>query len=504
MKITCKKGVLHDSTHRAVVVGHFEDSEKLEGAAGALDGQCEGLIEDLLTTGIFKGKLYETASINTRGIIGPEVLIIVGFGKKDDFSMDKLRGVFATAARKVRELDIKGFAASLDMGITELSREKAAEAVVEGVMLGTYQFLPFKTVDQDEVAVLKEFTLMDARPSVLKGVRAGARTAETISRAVCFARDLVTTPANEMTPTVLADHAKKVAAKRDIKVGIIGEATMKRLGMHALLGVARGSHEPPKLIIMEYAGGRKGQRPIVLVGKGITFDSGGISLKPAANMDEMKTDMSGGAAVIGTLMATADLRIPLNIVGVIPATENLPGGSAYKPSDVLKTMSGKTVEVLNTDAEGRLILIDAFEYARRFKPAAMIDMATLTGACVIALGDLVVGMMGKDEDLKHRIRAASRATGEMVWELPLPEEYDELLKSDVADFKNVGGRAGGAITAGIFLSKFVGEYPWVHLDIAGPAWLAKGRPYIPKGASGVGVRLMIELLRNWDMPDPKG
>jgi len=285
--------------------------------------------------------------------------------------------------------------------------------------------------------------------------------------------------------------------ERPIKVKIINEPAMKKLGMNALLGVARGSNEPPKLIVMEYNGGKKGEKPVVLVGKGITFDSGGISIKPSDSMDEMKTDMSGGAAVIGTLMASADLKIPLNIVGIIPATENLPGGKAYKPGDILKSMSGKTIEIMNTDAEGRVVLADAFEYANKYKPAAMIDMATLTGACIIALGDLIIGMMGTDERLKSMIRDASDATGEKVWELPLWKEYDELIKSDVADVKNTGGRAGGTITAALFLSKFVGEYPWVHLDIAGPAWLKKDRPYINKGASGVGVRLMVELLRNW-------
>jgi leucyl aminopeptidase len=277
----------------------------------------------------------------------------------------------------------------------------------------------------------------------------------------------------------------------------MGEPFMKRLGMHALLSVARGSNEPPKLIAMEYNGGTKREKPVVLVGKGITFDSGGISIKPADRMEEMKSDMAGGSAVIGIMMAIADLRLPVNVVGIIPATENLPGGRAYKPGDVLQSMSGKTIEVISTDAEGRLILADAFAYADRYNPKVLIDMATLTGACIIALGDLIVGMMGTDEELKGRIREASEATGEKVWELPLPEEYNELIKSDVADFRNTGGRPGGAITAALFLQKFVGDYPWVHLDIAGPALLAKDRPYIPKGASGIGVRLMVEFLRKW-------
>jgi leucyl aminopeptidase len=272
---------------------------------------------------------------------------------------------------------------------------------------------------------------------------------------------------------------------------------MKKIGMRALLGVARGSDEPAKFIVLEYRGGMKKESPIVLVGKGLTFDSGGISIKPSENMGEMKSDMAGGAAVMGAVMAVADLELPLNVVGLVPATENLPGGSALKPGDIIQSLSGQTIEVVNTDAEGRLILADALTYAQRFKPAAVIDLATLTGACKIALGDHVIGMLGNDSALKERIRAAGELTGERVWELPLWEDYHELIKSDVADFKNTGGRAGGAITAAVFLSKFAGDAPWVHLDIAGPAWLAKDRPYAPKGATGVGVRLLVQCLRDW-------
>ncbi|HNU86467.1 MAG TPA: leucyl aminopeptidase, partial [Syntrophales bacterium] len=271
---------------------------------------------------------------------------------------------------------------------------------------------------------------------------------------------------------------------------------MEKLGMNALLSVARGSMEPARFIILEYSGGRRGDRPFVIVGKGITFDSGGISLKPPDKMEEMKADMSGGAAVLAVVKAASELELPLNLVGLVPATENLPGGRAYKPGDVLRSMSGQTIEVISTDAEGRLILADALTYAGRFKPRAIIDMATLTGACIIALGDDVIGMMGTDGALKESLRRAADETGEKLWELPIWEDYAELIKSDVADMKNTGGRAGGAITAAVFLSKFVGATPWVHLDIAGPAWLNKEKPYIPRGASAVGVRLLLRFLRD--------
>jgi leucyl aminopeptidase len=295
----------------------------------------------------------------------------------------------------------------------------------------------------------------------------------------------------------MAQAARRIAKHRRMSLHVLNVAQMKKLGMHAFLGVAQGSDEPAKFIILEYRGAKRGESPIVLIGKGLTFDSGGISIKPSDNMGEMKSDMAGGAAVLGAIMAAAELELPLNVIGLVPATENLPGGCALKPGDILKSFSGQTIEVVNTDAEGRLILADALTYAQRYKPVAVIDLATLTGACKIALGDHVIGMFGNDGSLKEKVRTAGEQTGERVWELPLWEDYHELIKSDVADFKNTGGRAGGAITAAAFLGKFVGDFPWVHLDIAGPAWLAKDKPYTPKGATGVGVRLLVQCLRDW-------
>jgi leucyl aminopeptidase len=367
---------------------------------------------------------------------------------------------------------------------------------VEGVLLGLYQFTPFKTIERENIREILEFTILDDEEIVVKAIRNAAKTAEIIARAVLFARDIVSAPGNEMTPTDLANEARASAKERKIQCRILGTGEIKELGMNALLGVAAGSDEPPQFIVLEYRGGKKSSPFIALVGKGLTFDSGGISIKPSEKMDQMKSDMAGGAAVIAAVRAATELGLPVNLVGLVPATENLPGGKAYKPGDILKSLSGKTIEIVTTDAEGRLILADALTYAGRYKPAAIIDLATLTAACVIALGDHVIGMMGTDDELKREIREAADVTGEKVWELPLWDEYDELIKGDAADYKNSGGRAGGAITAGAFLSKFTGGYPWVHLDIAGPAWLTKDKPYIPKGASGVGVRLLIQFLRN--------
>jgi len=271
---------------------------------------------------------------------------------------------------------------------------------------------------------------------------------------------------------------------------------IKKLKMGALMGVAQGSHQPARLIVLEHKGGGSAKH-LALVGKAITFDSGGISIKPAAGMDEMKTDMSGGAAVVGAVCAAAMLKLPINLVGIIPSTENLPGGGAYKPGDILKSMSGITIEVLNTDAAGRLILSDGLAYALRYKPAAIIDLATLTGACVIALGSVNTGLMSNDDKLVGKIRAAATATSEKVWQLPLDDEYGEQIKSDIADIKNIGGREAGTITAAKFLEKFVKDTPWAHLDIAGTAWGQKAKPYCPKGATGVGVRLLAQLAKDW-------
>jgi leucyl aminopeptidase len=295
---------------------------------------------------------------------------------------------------------------------------------------------------------------------------------------------------------LLAEKARQIAKDHSMEIQVLEVSEAEAMGMGAFAAVARGSQEPGKFIVLEYNKGKE-LDTIALVGKGITFDSGGISIKPSEHMERMKDDMSGAAAVLATLQAASQLQIPLHLVGIIPATENLPSGKAYKPGDVLKTLSGQTVEVISTDAEGRLILSDALTYSLRYKPKAIIDLATLTGACVIALGDYVMGLFGNDEALLKRIEEASSKSGEKAWRFPLWDEYFEYIKSDVADFRNVGTRAAGAIIGGIFLSKFVEKTPWVHVDIAGPAFIGKERSYIPKGGTGVGVRLLVQMLRDW-------
>ncbi len=494
MNITVTRGSLTNFDCDVLLVGHFEGSTSLEGAARSLDEGCDGIVSELIDRGDFKGKLYTSSVVYTRGLIPAKRIVIAGLGKKDEFDLEKLRGVFSKAAQKIRDLGITQMAASLDFGKTSLSIEDLARAVAEGTLLGLYRFTPYKTLEEDKKGEITDLTIVENRPKLRERIKKEVQRTQIVSRAVYCSRDLVSTPSNDMTPSILADRAEAIAREAHLTFKALDEAAMGELGMQALLGVARGSAEEARLIILEYKGGKKNDRPVVLVGKGITFDSGGISIKPSDKMDEMKADMAGGAVAIGTIKAAADLKLPLNVVAIVPATENLPGGRAYKPGDVLKTMSGLTIEVKNTDAEGRLILADALTFARKYKPAAIIDIATLTGACVVALGEHLAGMMGTDEDLKKQISAASAATGEAIWELPLWREYEELIKSDVADIKNVGTRAGGAITAALFLKRFVGDCPWVHLDIAGPALLSKDKPYIPKGASGIGVRLLSQFL----------
>ena len=481
----------------AAIVTHFEGEEGLQGATAKLDKKCAGFITEIIESGDFSGRLNQISVIYSRDGSPVKRMVIVGLGKRADFSLDKFRGAFSRAAQHIRSLNVREFSTSLDISGVDLDKDQMAEAVVEGVILGLYQFTPFKTIDREQIREISDFTIYEEDEEVVKVIRAAAKTAEIIAGAVLFARDIVSTPANEMTPTDLANEAKESAKGKNIQCRIIDAAEIRELGMNALLGVGAGSDEPPKLIVMEYRGGKKSGPVIALVGKGLTFDSGGISIKPAEKMSEMKTDMAGGAAVIAAIRAAAELGLPVNLVGLVPAAENLPSGKAFKPGDILKSLSGQTIEVVTTDAEGRLLLADALTYAGRYKPAVIIDLATLTAACVVALGNHVIGMMGNDDELMQDIRRASDLTGERIWQLPLWEEYDDLIKGDAADFKNSGGRAGGAITAAAFLSKFTGGYPWVHLDIAGPAWLTEEKPYIPKGASGVGVRLLVQFLRNW-------
>jgi leucyl aminopeptidase len=473
----------------------FESPEALEGALLRVDKEWKGFISTLVKQGDYKGELYECHLLHTQGALPPKRILLTGLGKKEDFDLEKWRGAASKAGQFIQNFGLREFAFAVE-GVGRFSDEELAESFATGLLLGTYQFNEFKTVDRDKIKEIREVVFLVEQQERLKPVEDSVRVGTVVSEAVCMARDLVNGPSNSITPSALVERARRISSAYGMGFQVIELSEAEAMGMGAFVAVARGSQEPGKFIVLEHNRDR-GYDTVVLVGKGITFDSGGISIKPSEGMDRMKDDMSGAAAVLGTLEAAARLQLPLHLVGIIPATENLPSGKAYKPGDVLKTLSGQTVEVISTDAEGRLVLSDGLTYSLRYKPKAILDLATLTGACVVALGDYVAGLFGNDEALVKRIEEASSKTGEKVWRMPLWDEYFDYIKSDVADFKNVGTRAGGAIIGAIFLSKFVEKTPWIHLDIAGPASITKDRPYIPKGGTGVGVRLLVQLLRDW-------
>ncbi len=473
----------------------FEPPEKLEGPVQNVDLEWKGFISTLMKQGDFKGELFECRLFYTHGALPAKRVLLTGLGKKEEFDLEKWRGAASKAGQYLRNAGFKQFAFPIAK-FDSFSEMELSESFLTGLILGLYQFNEFKTLERDRIKEIGEVTLLGEKDEEIKLIGEGLRIGEIVSKAVCMARDLVNGPSNQVTPTLLAEKARQIAIDCGMEVQIFDVSETETMGMGAFVAVAKGSQEPGKFIVLEYNKG-KGLETIALVGKGITFDSGGISIKPSENMERMKDDMSGAAAVLGTMRVAYELQLPFHLVGVMPATENLPSGKAYKPGDILKTLSGKMVEVISTDAEGRLILSDALTYSLRYKPKAIIDLATLTGACVIALGNDVIGLFGNNESLLKRIEGASDRTGEKVWRMPLMDEYFDHLKSDAADFRNVGTRAAGAIIGAIFLSKFVEKIPWVHLDIAGPASIDKERPYVPRGGTGVGVRLLVQLLRDW-------
>ncbi len=373
--------------------------------------------------------------------------------------------------------------------------QEASQALTEGILLGSYEFKKFKTKKEDKPVKQVNFVAKN-----LKKIKKGIQVGEIISKYVSLARDLVNDPANHVTPDAFADRISEISKRNKLKVKVYGEKEIEKMGMGCFLGVAQGTRKEPRLVVIEYRGNKK-KDLYALVGKGVTFDSGGISLKPSQGMHEMKGDMSGAAAVTCAINAIAELKLPINIIAVVPCVENMPGGNAMKPGDVLKSMSGKTVEVINTDAEGRLALADAIYFVAKKKPKAIIDIATLTGACVVALGYNVAGLVGNDEKLLNSIFKAGEKTNERVWKLPLYEEYSKAIKSDIADIKNIGydNGAAGPLTAAAFLKEFVGKTSWAHIDMAGTFWAKTNKDYFKKGATGWGVRLFVELFRSFSV-----
>ena len=450
----------------------------------------QGLGEDaagIVSGGDFGGKAGETALLYGQDGPGPR-LLLVGLGERDLFTPERLRRAAATVARRARALKLQSAALSLPALPDSTTRETARTAA-EGARLGLYRFDRHKSASENHD--LETFWLV-ADEGELEEATEGAELGARVAGGAVLARDLANEPSNVATPEYLAHRARAIAEKYGMELEVLDRAGIEAEGLTGLATVGRSASNEPYFIVLGHRGGGD-SAPIVIVGKAVTFDSGGISIKPSAGMEDMKFDMSGGAAVLGAMEAAGALDLPLNVVAMVPATENLPGGDAFKPGDVLEMHSGKTVEIVTTDAEGRLILADALSYARRYEPSAVVDCATLTGACVVALGDHASGLMGNDEDLIAELQTAGESTGERAWPLPLFEEYTEQIRGDTADIKNSGGRKGGASTAGAFLKEFA-DYPWAHLDIAGTAYGKKGNAYTTKGATGFPARLLVEFL----------
>ncbi|MBN2223911.1 MAG: leucyl aminopeptidase [Deltaproteobacteria bacterium] len=480
-----------------LVVGLFEGTGDLAPEVAALDKAVDGKIRAVLGSGDFTGKPDETSLLYVGAAGGPERICLVGLGKKKGFSSDRLKAAAAAAARHLKGLGIHTIALAHDLAAgSGIPGPTAAREVFVGAALGAYSFSSLKKADDKKRTVDRIVICGD--PSALAD---GPRHGRIIADSVYLARDLANTPANLMTPTILAARAVDVAEKCGLSIEVLDRRKIQRLGMGAFLGVARGSAEPPALIVIKYLPPGHKKSPVALVGKGITFDSGGISLKPVENMGAMKTDMSGGAAVLSAVAAAARMKLPIGIIAVIPATENMPGPGATKPGDVLVAMDKTTIEVITTDAEGRLVLADGIAYAKRFEPALILDIATLTGSAVIALGKRVAALFASGDDLLERIRQASRASGEQVWPMPLFDHYFEQTKGEVADLRNATGRDGGSITAAAFLKRFAGDtIPWAHLDIAGTARSNKDYGWVTKGATGWGVMTLVEFLQGCDPP----
>ena len=461
-----------------------------EGAAAyrEIDSLLNGLLGKVISAREFVGKHTQISLLHTMNRIRPRRILLIGLGKRREVSAEKLRQAGGKALSYLCGLGLKEIAFS-PMHI--LSVQQSAVPFVEGGLLALYQFKKYKR-EEDSLKEIERLTFIGKPEPSLKN---SLLWTVALSSAVSFARDLINAPSNDMTPTILAKVAKSLEGGR-VAVNILEKRDAERLGMGAYLSVAKGSMEPPKFIVVKYSGGTGA--PIALIGKSITFDSGGISIKPSEGMEKMKYDMAGGATVLAVVKAASEMKLPVNLVGILPATENLPGGTASKPGDIVTSLSGKTIEIVNTDAEGRMVLADGIGYVKKFKPKVIIDIATLTGACGVALGNEAVAMMGNDTTIMERLKTIGEEVYERVWQMPLYEEYLEYIKSDVAELKNSGGKTGSLVTAAYFLREFAGDTPWVHLDIAGPACISKNRPYIPKGASGAGVRLLVHFLRNWN------
>jgi leucyl aminopeptidase len=499
VEFSIKSGSPEKQRTATIVVGVFqssnesrEESRKLSAAAAAIDKASKNHLSKLLKSGDLDGKAGSTLLVHgVPGILAERVLLI-GLGKEKDFGDKEFRSAIAKTVTALN--DMGGSDATICLTELAMDKRDAGWQIRQATMVAAdmlYRFDQLKSKKDDKRSALKKLAF-----SVTTKEVAAAETAllqgQAITAGQQLTKDLANLPSNICTPSYLADQAKILAKEHKLGLDVLDRADMKKLGMNTLLAVAQGSAEPPKFIVLKYNGGSKGAKPIVLVGKGVTFDTGGISIKPAAEMDEMKYDMSGAASVFGTLKAAALMKLPLNIIGVTPLTENMPGGKAIKPGDIVTSMSGQTVEILNTDAEGRLILCDALTYVERFDPDCVVDIATLTGACVVALGSIACGVLGNNDALTNELLASGQESGDRAWQLPLWDDYQDQLKSNFADMANIGGRMAGTITAACFLARYTKKYEWAHLDVAGTAWRSGDK----KGSTGRPVPLLTQFLMN--------
>ncbi len=501
MKIAVSSATPSQIETECLVVAVVDTAEKSEN--GANEKSIPQLLTDdqavvaaageLIASGEVSGKSLESTLLHKPAGLKAKRLLLIGGGKSKTFAASDVRKIAGAAVRSIKGKDLRSFAiaAPATLGI---SSTDAAKVIVEGAYVGSFDPDYYKS--DRKVQTIDEITIVAPGGTDAKALQAAVDIGTIIGEAQNFTRDLVNEPGNRMTPTILADRAEKMADEVGLKCEVFGPDKIRELKMGAFWSVSQGSVEEPRLIIMRYEPAGAPEKPVLgLVGKGITFDSGGISIKPSDGMEKMKYDMAGGAAMIGAMRAIAQLKPNVRVIGIVCASENMPSGAAQKPGDVQIAMSGKSIEIINTDAEGRLVLADGLHYAKQLGATHLIDAATLTGACVVALGMINAGIFCNDDDFYQSFNASLKASGEKMWRLPVEDDYRDMIKSSIADIVNSGGRWGGAVTAAMFLKEFVGDTPWIHLDIAGVAWLEEAKPWIAKGPSGTPVRSLVEFVR---------
>ena len=496
MNLNIIQGNIQETQADALIVNLFDDVTTPSGATGAVDQALNGLISQLIASGDLTGKMGEVTVLYPQDTLPAQRVLVVGLGKRDGFDMEGVRRAAGNAIKKARSLKAKQVATIVHgAGIAGLPVQDAAQATAEASLLALYEYDAVK--EKEPTHEIDTLTIVEFDESKLADIEAGVTVATAVAQGVYLARDLVNMPPNVATPTRLAQAAQEIAKAHGMKITIGGRKWAARHKMGAFLAVAAGAGEKPKFIVLEHNSDRDDLDTVVLVGKGITFDTGGISIKPSQGMGLMKSDMGGAAAVLGAMKTVGMLNLPLRIIGITPSTENMPDALAYLPADVITASNGKTIEIISTDAEGRMVLADGLVYAKRYNPNAVVDLATLTGSCVIALGaDISAGLFSTDDSLRDKLLGASDNSRERLWPLPLWKEYRETINSQVADMQNAGGRFGGVATSAVFLQEFT-DYPWAHLDIAPMAFTEKETAYTPKGGTGFGVRLLVDFLRNW-------